>query len=168
MWFCASAMADGCAAGGGLHCGWFAQVVRVLELGESEASSRVSGGGCGVAGGAVSRVLGLGDRDGPRTSSQSCSKVFGGPNFVGVGDSGSLPLSQWYGLEMWRSPALFRSIASVKESADWSPGSGEDGFDAGLGGGLGGGVLRDALGGAALGSGLAACCTARGGYGSGW
>ena len=49
-----------------------------------------------------------------------------------------------------------RSIASVKESADWSPGSGEDGFDAGLGGGLGGGVLRDALDGAALGSGLAA------------
>jgi hypothetical protein len=113
-----------------------------------------------AGGGAVSRVLGVGDAGGPRKRVTSCSWLSSGPNFCGTGESTSTSLSQWNLLDTGRSPARYWSIASWKELSDWSPGSAEDGADAGLVGGLvvglGGGALRDVLDSAVLGCGLAA------------
>ena len=106
MRYWASATAEAAQPGVDVHCGWVAQVVRALELEEGEASGRASGGGSRVAGGAVSRVLGLGDAAARGLWSQSCSRVSSGPNFVGIGESTSSPLSQWYLLDTEESGAV--------------------------------------------------------------
>ena len=88
---------------------------RVYELEAGEMPGRVNEGSGlvgGVAGGAVLRVLGVGDAGGPRRTVQSCSLLTSGHNCVGVGETGSWPASQWYLLVTGRSPALFWSMAS--------------------------------------------------------